>query len=197
MNRAYLSLAGLVLASSAILTFSPPDAGGGPAAEGTASPVLRGPDTGKVAYIVHKEGQPDTLELSPSGRILTEPFDRPEWAGSAVLAKLYERNAFYQTRLGADLAAPILETNIINFDDLSWVIVDEDTGLEDELSADNEYRMNALAKAAGIDRETGDIEGSLVEHFIDRDNKGYTLEEIVSKQDADAVFGKKTGTDNA
>ncbi len=141
-----------------------------------------------------KEGQPETLELSPSGRVVTEVFDRPEWAGSAVLAMLYERNNFYQTRLGADLAAPLMATNIVNFDDLSWVIVDEETGLEDVLSADDEFRMGVIATAMGVDRETGDIEGSIAEHYIDRDNKGLTLDQIVSKQDADEVFGKKAAS---
>ena len=196
---ASLGLATALMAMSNIAYASEGGGSGGAPLTGDeqakAAKALAGPDTGRVAYIVHKEGEADTLELSPSGRVLTEPFDRPEWAGSAVLALLYERNNFYQLRLGADIASPILETNIINFDDLSWVIVDEDTGLEDVLSASDEFRMQTIAVAMGVDRETGDIEGSIVEHYIDRDNKGLTLDEIVGKQEAEAVFGRKSGTE--
>lgn len=158
------------------------------AAEGFGGHSL---NSNRTAYIVHKEGEPGTLELSPSGRVVTEPFNRPDWAGNVVLANLAERNMFYQTRLGAELAEPLVTTNIINVLDLGFVALD-DEGNEVELIADSEYRMNMLATTLGVDRETGDIEGAVTEHYIDRDNKGYTLEEIASKQDIDAVFGEQT-----
>jgi hypothetical protein len=154
------------------------------AAEGLASAL----DTNRVTYIVHKEGEPGTLELAPSGRILTEQFDRPEWAGTAVLALLGQRNEFYQQRLGAELAEPLVSTNVINFLDLGFVALDEN-GDEIEMTADDEFRQNVLAAALGVDRETGDIAGSITDHYIDRDNAGYTLEDIASKQDIDKVFG--------
>lgn len=142
----------------------------------------------RTAYIVHKEGEPGTLELFNSGRVATEQFDRPEWAGNAVLALLAERNTFYTTRAGADLAQPLLDTNIINFDDLGWVALDEE-GLEVELLADTEFRQNTLSTLLGIDRETGDIDGAITDHYIERDNVGYTLADIAEKSDIDAVFG--------
>lgn len=143
----------------------------------------------RVAYIVHKEGEPGTLELFPSGRVATEQFNRPEWAGNAVLAVLAERNTFYSTRVGAELAEPLLNTNIINFDDLAWVALDEE-GLEVELLADTEFRQNTLAKLVGADRETGDIDGAIAEHYVERDNAGYTLQDIADKADTDEHFGK-------
>lgn len=155
------------------------------AAEGLASAG----DSNKPVYIVHKEGEPGTLELNAAGRVVTEQFDRPEWAGTSVLGLLAERNTFYQTRLGAELAEPLVTTNIINVLDLGFVAMD-DEGNEVELIADDEYRQNVLAAALGIDRETGDIEGSITDHYIDRDNAGYTLADIASKQDIDAVFGE-------
>lgn len=142
-----------------------------------------------VAYIVHKEGEPGTLELYPTGRVATEQFDRPEWAGNAVLALLAERNTYYTSRAGADLAQPLLDTNIINFDDLGWVALD-DEGLEVELLADTEFRQNTLATLIGVDRETGDIDGAITEHYIERDNAGYTLQDIADKADVDAHFGE-------
>lgn len=145
-------------------------------------------DSRRTAYIVHKDGQPSTLELSPSGRVLTENFERPEWSGNAVLALLSARTTFYTDRLGPELAEPLLTTNIINYDDLGWVALD-DEGLEVEVLADDEYRQNMLSATLGIDRETGDIEGSITEHYIDRDNAGYTLADIAEKADTDAHFG--------
>lgn len=175
MNRSIMTLA---LASAAAAVMSP---------EGLGLGLTT--DSRRVAFIVHKEGEPGTLEISPNGRVLTEQFERPEWAGNAVLALLSERNTFYSTRLGAEIAEPMLTTNIINFDDLGWVALD-DEGLEVELLADTEYRQNAISAALGIDRETGDIEGAITEHYIDRDNAGYTLADIAERADTDAHFGQ-------
>lgn len=145
-------------------------------------------DSNNGSYIVHKEGEAAILELSKSGRVVTEGFNKPEWAGQVVLAVLHERNEFYSKRLGGELAEPLLNTNVINFDDLCWVALDAE-GEEVELIADVEFRNNVLASVLGVDRETGDIDGAVAEHYIERDNAGYTLQDIASKQDIDEVFG--------
>ncbi len=71
---------------------------------------------------------------------------------------------------------------------LGWVALD-DEGLEVELLADDEFRQNTLSTILGINRETGDIDGAITDHYIDRDNAGYTLADIADKADMDAHFG--------
>lgn len=145
----------------------------------------------KEAFVVHMEGKPETILLSANGRIVTEPMDMPEWAHSGLaLAKLAERTMFYQTRLDPQMAAPILESNIINYEDLNWVATDED-GEEIEVPCNDEYRQNVLAQALGIDRETGEIENVITERYIDREGQVYTAEEIVSKEQADQMVNKQ------
>lgn len=173
MNRTFLTTS---MASLAAAMFAPEGLGLGLSAESR-----------RTAYIVHKDEHPGTLELSPSGRVVTEAFDMPEWAGGVVLALLAERTTFYTGRLGADMAEPMLTSNVINFDDLNWVALDDD-GLEVEIIADDEYRQSTLAAAIGINRDTGDIDAAVTEFFIDRDNVGYTLQDIADKADVDAVF---------
>lgn len=143
-----------------------------------------------MEYIVHKEGAEGSLQLTRNGLVKTPVFDRPEWAGQVSTAMLAERNHFYQTRLGAELASPLIETNIINFDDLHWVAMDDDQN-EVEIEASADYRNAVLAAALGVNLETGDISGAVTEHYIDRDNKGYTLEQLAQKADSDVVFGKQ------
>lgn len=146
----------------------------------------------KEAYIVHKDGEPDTILLSANGRIVTEAFDMPAWAPDGVaLAKLAERNDYYQRTLGAAAAAPILGSNLINVRDLNWVCVDED-GEEVEYPVDQSFRDSVLAAVIGIDLETGDIKGALMDHYLDADSNGYTAEEIVAKEEADKVFASGT-----
>ena len=146
----------------------------------------------KEAYIVHKEGEPDTLLLSANGRITTEMFDRPAWCPEgAAIALLARRNDFYQTRLGTELATPLLDTNIVNVLDLDWVTVDEE-GEEQVIAADEEYRMGVLATALGVDREEGLIAAAITDHYLDQDGHGYTAEQIAaSQQDAEAKFARK------
>lgn len=143
-----------------------------------------------MEYIVHKEGAEGSLQLTRNGLVKTPVFDRPEWAGPVAVAMLAERNHYYQTRLGAELAAPLIETNIINYDDLHWVALDEDQN-EVEIEASADYRNTVIAVALGVNLETGDISGAVTEHYIDRDNKGYTLDQLAQKADSDAVFGKQ------
>lgn len=155
-------------------------------------------DSQRVAFIVHKEGEAAVLELNAAGRVVTEQMYRPDWSGNAILATLAERNQFYSSRLGPELAEPMLTTNIINFDDLGWVALD-DEGLEVELIADAEFRQNVLAAVMGVDRDEGTIDNAVAEHYIDRDNAGYTLADIASKQDIEEVFGngeQKAATGN-
>lgn len=145
------------------------------------------------AYVVHMEGKPDTILLHSSGRIATEPFEMPDWATDGIaLAKLSERNTFYLNRLGTELAAPLLNSNIINYADLSWVAVDED-GEEVEVPASDEYRMGVLATVLGVDRETGMIEAAVTEHYINTAGEAYTAEEIISQTEADQIVNKANG----
>lgn len=144
-----------------------------------------------MEYVVHKEGQPGTIILQASGRIKTEPFEVPEWAGSGLaMAQLAARNQFYLTRLGTELAGPLLGSNIIAYDDLDWVCVDE-AGDEFILEASDEYRQTVLATALGVDRDEGTIANAITDHYIDRQGDTYTAEQIAGKAEADALFKKQ------
>jgi hypothetical protein len=178
-----LAFASLAIAASNIAYAASGDPTGGPITAPAGGPADL--MSARVAYIVHKEGQPDTLQISPSGRILNDLLERPEWDGDVVLALLNERNDFYHTRLGAEMAAPLLTTNLINYDDLSWVAVDEDTGLEMTIPASDELRQANIAQALGLNRETGDIEGSINEVHIELDASGYTAEELAARNAVD------------
>lgn len=165
--------------------------------------------TGRMVIFVHKEGVADTIELSPSGRILTEPHDRPDWVpDGATMAELAERTNFYQTRLGADDAEQVLGTNIIHVDDLAWDCIDPDGDGRTELTvpANVEFRNSMLMKCLHITDEdvtdpvTGKvvdqesrIRGAMIDHYIAQDGKGYTLEELLAQQAA-ADEMAKTGT---
>lgn len=150
----------------------------------------------RVNFIVHKEGVPDTVELSPSGRIITETHELPDWMpDGAYMADLAERNNFYQTRLGADTAERAgLGGNIINVDDLAWLCIDpEGSGVDETVvPASTEHRNAVLMKLLGVDDE-GKIEGAVVDHYIAQDGRGYTLEELeAQKRTEQAAFGGAT-----
>lgn len=145
----------------------------------------------KQNLVVHKEGSPETILLTLSGRIETEPFDLPEWAAEGIaLAKLSEREHFYKTRLGP-MSEAMLGSNVINYDDLSWVAVNTD-GDEFVIEADEEFRMGVLASALGVDREQGIIDGAITDYYIDQAGSTYTGEEVAELRKAEAEAFAKT-----
>lgn len=185
MSRiAYLSLASSLMG----LAYAAPDAGGG-----GSSPAAAGPDTNRVKYIISRSGEPGVIELGPSGRVLTEPFERPDWATGFAAAALYERNNFYQTRLGADRSEAHLGSNLINCDDLEWVAIsddDADMGDEKVVPASTEFRNETLMSILKITDE-GELPGALADHYIDNDGKGYTLDELNTKQAEREALGQQ------
>ncbi len=122
--------------------------------------------------IVHKEGEEGTIQVDRlTGRITTHTNDRPEWALGLANAMLQERLEFYEKRLGnGEAFKSLASADAIEFSDLAWIGVDANQD-ECELEANLDYRMDLVAKAIGVDRETGDITGTIIaEREIDRDN---------------------------
>lgn len=102
------------------------------------------------AILVHKLNEPGALRIdSLSGRILSEPDERPDWAEGLAVALVASRTVFYMQRLGK-LPNDTLD-GLIAFEDLGWIAIDAEGG-PIELEADAEYRMDKIAEATGINR---------------------------------------------
>lgn len=143
-------------------------------------------------FIIHKEDAPGVILLDLAGRIVTEPFDMPEWAPEGIsVGLLAERTRFYEQRLGPVLAAPFLNTNAINVEDIGWVAVDED-GQQVELSANEDYRMEVLAAVLEVDRDEGTIAHASTDIMLDTQPAVYTAEELGAQEQAKAsAFGRQ------
>lgn len=146
---------------------------------------------GEGNYIVHKEGEPGVILLDLAGKIVTEPFDMPDWAPEGIaVALLAERQRFYERSLGTVLAAPFLNTNAIAIDDLGWVATDAD-GAQVEREADAEYRMNLIAEVLEVDRDEGTIGNAINEVMMDTQPAVYTPEELTAQEQQKATaFGR-------
>lgn len=152
--------------------------------------------TGKVA-LVHKDGAEGALAIDAiTGQVLPNQHDRPDWAEGLVAALLAERHGFYAKRLGSKYADEHAHPEAYQFADLGWVGVDAE-GLEVELAADDEYRMDVLAKVLGADRESGTIGGTIAEHEIARDANRSADEAKALEEDAMVSPFRKTGTHEA
>ena len=130
--------------------------------------------------IVHKEGEEGALTIDPlNGRITTPHDERPDWAEGFAVAMVAERIDFYTKRLGEGTpqCTAIVEAQAIEVSDLSWIGVNAD-GDEMEVEADAETRMNLLSAALGMDRDSGELSGTvLAEREIERQPHMATQEE--------------------
>lgn len=143
--------------------------------------------------IVHKEGEEGALTIDRlNGRITTPHEERPDWAEGFAVAMLAERTDFYSKRLGEGTPQfiAINEAQAIEVSDLSWVGVNAD-GDEIEVEAEAETRMNMLSAALGMDRDSGELSGTvLAEREIERQPQVVTAEEVKAmEQSVDAGFG--------
>lgn len=110
----------------------------------------------KNHILVHKLGDEGTITIDNlTGGIVTPIDERPDWAEGLANALPRERETFYKTRLGEDIAATN-KPDAIAFEDLAWVGVDGEGDLV-ELSADHEFRMEVVKEFLGIDEETGEM----------------------------------------
>lgn len=130
--------------------------------------------------IVHKEGEEGVIAIDrATGRLLTPLDERPEWTEGLATALVAERLDFYQKRLGDGTTfQQIADAAAIEYSDLGWIGVNAD-GDEIELEANPDYRMDLVANGLGVNRETGDITGTvLAEHEVSRDNGTRTGDEM-------------------
>lgn len=113
--------------------------------------------TGRGTITVHKEGDEGTLQIDRDTGQITGPAidERPDWADGLAVAQVQERVGFYESRLGAkhSAIAGIKNAEGIAYQDLGWVGSSPEHGGDVELDADSDYRMDAVAKLLGVDRE--------------------------------------------
>lgn len=127
--------------------------------------------------IVHKEGDEGTLTIDAlSGAIVTELDQRPDWADGLVAALHQQRLSWYELRLGAESAAfkAIKDADAIEYADLDWLGISEDTQDEITIEANPEYRSEVVAKALGIDTMEGEL-GAGITAEIEVDTKRHTM----------------------
>lgn len=129
--------------------------------EATVKPTLEVEIPARV--LVHKTDHEGTIELHGTrGILLTAIEDRPDWSEGLVYALLNERQEFYASRLGPAFTMEMRFPTAINFDDLGWVGIDEN-GSEMETPASDDFRMEFMSAALGVDREEGTVSGALAE----------------------------------
>lgn len=111
-------------------------------------------------HAVHCPGHDGALMIDhETGVIVGPPLDeRPEWAEGLAMALLHEHYRYYTLRTGPAYQEP----DVFAMGDLAWLGVDAE-GDEMEVPASDDVRQDRLASMLGIDRETGDIAGVLVE----------------------------------
>ncbi len=155
------------------------------------------------ALLVHKEGEEGTMVLDRlSGRIVTPLDERPDWAEGLTTALVQERVTYYEKRLGADSEAfkAIQDhTQAIEFSDLGWLGVDAEQH-ELEVQADLTYRSEVVAKALGIDTETGEMSApALAEREVTRENRPRTQAEMKALEESveHGFQGEGAQTENA
>ena len=130
--------------------------------------------------VVHLEGHEGTLTIDAmNGRITTDPHMRPDWAEGLALALLGERHKFYETRFGKGSEAynAALAAEAIDKRDLSWLGVNGEQE-EVEIDADEEFRMDVVAKVIGADRDEGTMADDVIaEREVDSQRTSMTAEQ--------------------
>lgn len=138
---------------------------------------------------VHKAGAEGTILVNPNtGKILTPIDQQPDWAEGLATALVQDRISFYERRFGEGSVAfnDVMSADAIEFSDLGWLGVDA-SGDELELFADPSYRSEIVAKALGIDTESGEMSGTvLAEREVSRENMGRTQTEIEAMERSQA-----------
>lgn len=156
-------------------------------------------ETGNVVG-VHKRDAEGLLMIDAfTGKVISGQQDAPEWAEGLVLAMLSERHIFYSSRLGAEgYTADHRAPEVLAYEDLEWMALSPETGDEVVIQADDEFRMEVLAGALGVDRETGKVEGAITELLIARDDTrtGAEMQAFTDAQDQGAEAAQKTGTND-
>lgn len=118
-------------------------------------------NTSGKTILVHKLNEEGSLQIDAlTGRILSEHEDRPEWSEGLAVAQLAERHGFYNSRLGPSYTEAMQTPDIMAFEDLSWLGVNAE-GDEMELSASDEFRMEAIGTVLGTEREATYTGGEL------------------------------------
>lgn len=170
------------------------------APEGVSSAVGLGL-SGKVVH-VHKKDAEGMLAIDGyTGQVIPGQHDKPEWAQEAglVQAMLAERHIFYSARLGEqNYTDEMRNPEVMAFEDLGWLALHTDPahGEDDDeyvIEASEEHRMDVLASALGIDRESGEIKGVLAETEVASDQTR-SAEELAQLQEAQAGRFAATGT---
>jgi hypothetical protein len=157
--------------------------------------------TSKDSIVIHKEGEEGALTVNRYTGVITTPgSERPEWAQGLATAMLAERIEFYGKRLGTDSQAfkNLADPQAIAFNDLAWIGVDAN-GDEIEIEADGDHRMDVVAQLIGVDRETGEVSGTiLAERDTMRENTPRTPEEQAALEESlKEGFGSVSNTERA
>jgi hypothetical protein len=125
---------------------------------------------GERTVLIHKKDAEGALIVNAmTGIIQQDQNDRPEWAEGLSTALLSERLQFYTTRLGPHFTDELRNPDVLAFEDLGFIGVDEE-GEPIELEADAEHRMETISTVFGIDRERN--EDGVGTHT------GYTVSEV-------------------
>lgn len=151
--------------------------------------------TTEPTKIVQRTDHEGVLQINAhTGLIVTPNDERPDWADGLACALLNERNEFYVQRLGAAYTDELRNPEALHYEDLGWVAVDE-AGDEVEIEADAEHRMQFIADLIGVDRETGEIKGTvLAETEIAMDRTRSPEELAAFEHSQEAGFQQATGT---
>lgn len=147
-------------------------------------------------HLVHRTDHEGALQINATTGIIVTPNDeRPDWADGLTCALLNERHQFYASRLGeAGYTETMRNPEVLNYADLGWIAVDE-AGDEVEIEADAEHRMQTLADLIGVDRETGEITGTVMAEAEIAFDKQRSPEEMAAfEQSQEAGFDKATAT---
>jgi hypothetical protein len=150
-------------------------------------------DTTGKSILVHKQDSDGTISLDYlTGQVTTPNDERPEWAEGLATALLAERTGYYAKRLGSAYPPELATADAMAFEDLGWIghkVDDGGEGIEYELSASEEYRMDCLAKFIGVDRADFDSEtpfqNAVAEAHIANDTRRTPLE-VMALDDAAA-----------
>lgn len=140
----------------------------------------------KNTVLVHKEGEEGVISVDrTTGRIISSLDERPDWSEGLATALVQERLDFYQKRLGdGTVYQSLSDAQAIEYSDLSWIGVDANQD-EQEIEASADYRMDIVAKALGMDRETGELSGDIIaEREVSRENRGRTQGEVQALEES-------------
>lgn len=156
--------------------------------------------TGKTIAVHKKDAEGILLIDAFTGQVLPDSLQgeggRPEWAtySGLVMAMLTERLLWHSSRLGGTMSPEQAQPEVLAFEDVTWLALNTEDGEETVIEADDEFRMEILSAALGINRETGDITGTLLADIEVASDNTRSAAELAMLEEAQQERFQKTGT---